>query len=214
MWMTPRTNFLHVPKTGGNWVLQACDSCGIDRVYSGMLHGIRIPYERRSCVTWCAVRHPALWLRSQWSYTLRWRREGRYRREGTRWVGDAAKWQGCLDGNAIRGMNRFTQDALGLREEGVSLDEFVGLYLRRQSGAISEIYRRYTRRVHAVAKNEFLATDSFRIMSLAGEPVDERWHKTDAANASPTDSEIDGRLLRQLAGCERAYRDYGYGVQP
>jgi hypothetical protein len=68
-----RFAFIHVPKTGGTWVVQAMRNAGIDFLEMGEGPTVHVPYDEfpESLFRFGFVRHPETWYRSHWSHKKR-----------------------------------------------------------------------------------------------------------------------------------------------
>src|SRR5687768_757984 len=63
--------FLHVPKTGGNWVATVLKELFPTAQRIGKIHATRKQADRADLFTFAFVRHPLTWYQSYFSYKQR-----------------------------------------------------------------------------------------------------------------------------------------------
>lgn len=148
MLLLPRSCFLHVPKTGGNWVKQAIAAAGIpgrEVRRSGTTHLGRADCPQPEKFLFAFVRHPLDLYRSYWQYKM-----------GTGWDAANAIDRHCSSPDFHEFVRRVIAHYPGVL--GQSLEAFVG-------PPADEI--------DFVGRYEKLADDLVRALELAGESFDE-----------------------------------------
>lgn len=147
--------FLHVPKTGGNWVTAMLERCGlvdgpvsfkhadIDRTLYPLNSGVRFMLghwldRKRGRIggempfLFCFVRHPLSWYESYFKYmnqpSRAWRNWGR--------PGSLHTWHPhlALNGTASSDFNQFVRNVLRARPGYVT--EMYGWYARQETGFV------------------------------------------------------------------------------
>ena len=153
----PHSIFYHIPKTGGTWVRAAIRAAGIpanevcgsvpqnNRPGSAYFHATPSDIRPQGRFSFAFVRHPLAYYQSYWAYKTR---------------------KGPEDFNAF--------DRIFMRED---FSSFVRAVLGKRRGWVSGVYRRfagpYGKRVSFIGKQERLADDLIRALTLAGEEFDE-----------------------------------------
>ena len=201
---TERFIFYHIPKTGGTWVKVALKAAGI-RARAVRTTGGPHPFNlkwahacpgtvperaKKDRFSFCFVRRPVAWYASYWSFRSR---------------------------KGARRDEKFPADGLWSDE----FDQFVNNLLDAYpSGFVTALYQYYTgadcELVDFVGRQESLADDLMRALTLAGEPFDEAaLRATGRCNRSP------GRLKKlcvlseatqaRVADCERWVLEAFYG---
>jgi hypothetical protein len=183
MVITPRSVFIHLPRTGGCWVSTAIAASGVPR-FAAEQHctpDVILPAtpDRES---FTFVRHPVAWWRSWWAFT-----------------GHAGAWpsSGSLFTPVIRCCL------------WPSYADFMERVLADIPGEYSRLVNRYTAGVHHVGRTENLAADFTRIWARMGEPAPGRLPGPvntgtyDVRSASTP--EIDAEITRTEAAVISAY---------
>jgi hypothetical protein len=151
--------FLHIPKTGGNWVRTVLRESGIKQIKSNEISkhatydllvtqktkSIFSRYSNREINYFCVVRHPLLWYQSWFNYqhTRGWKNWG----EGGNL--NPRKWH-CLSPLNMPPQKDF--------------NEFLTLVNRNTPGFLTHLYYSYTLPSNArVLKNENLREDVFQL---------------------------------------------------
>ena len=122
--LTPNTCFLHIPKTGGQWVRSVLKSLEIRCDEDPSYHGIPTETTVGDRVPYCFVRHPATWLRSYWGHRTR------------------EEWQAfphVADDWPYQAMN----DALD-EFASPSFEEFALAVCEKRPGIVGELFANYT----------------------------------------------------------------------
>jgi hypothetical protein len=142
-----RLVFLHLPKTGGNWVERVLTENRLVKRRTGGKHSDRtsITESLDRARTFCFVRHPTSWYRSWFRYM-----RGREWRDWT-WTGSDP--HPCVELN-------------GLGDEDINL--FIYRVLDRCPGFLGRLYDRYVPGSHYVGCQENLARDLEAILKLEG----------------------------------------------
>lgn len=144
MLLTPRSLFVHIPKTGGMWVIDALVKTGTP-CYMGAFHhtppGEILPVvpDRYS---FTFVRQPVTWWRSLWSHSA-----------ATDWPSYGEPFQPVI--------------GCGL---GDSYESFMTRVLNDCPGQYSRIVEHYTEGIRHVGRFEHLESDLAEILARAGEP--------------------------------------------
>jgi hypothetical protein len=198
-WVTARSRFLHVPKTGGTWVWRAIEAGGLEFEVLGVpptpnpktnhldLSGTD-EYADRFTIAF--VRHPLEWWRSLWAYRM----------------GDGWDPRRQIDSVACSDdFNTFIEQVI----------EHLPLYLEAD-------YARYigppSEPISFIGRYEFLADDLVRALKTAGEEFDEA-----ALRAYPPDNVSDyerfpafyrPEVAARLADSERATIERFYADDP
>lgn len=156
----PKSVFVHIPKTGGQWVVEALKNAGLTVDPLGVVHTTpdeinheQAFRERRS--VFAMVRHPLSWYQSMWAHRTDEEWEDI---DDTDWFTD--RW--------VKVWAEFTKFSRA--------DEF-GEYVRRccarfPDGFVSMLYDAYTDECTFVGKQEQLVDDLIRALALAGEQFD------------------------------------------
>ncbi|MFA5355029.1 MAG: hypothetical protein WC291_12435 [Thermodesulfovibrionales bacterium] len=171
--------FLHIPKTGGNWVATVLRECNlvkgsigdqkhidIDRLFSlpcdsrwgllkqfinwpGSLHGGNKPF------MFCFVRHPLSWYESWFKYMTQPARNWRYWGDKT----DIRQWHpnALLNGLGSPDFNQFVRNVL-----------------RERPGYVTELFGWYTKpQVDFIGKQENLREDLIKVLNMMELSFDE-----------------------------------------
>jgi hypothetical protein len=150
----PHCLILHIPKTGSDWVRNACQEgvagtirevgrwhCDLNTARAEIL-------DQRQVLPFVGtfIRHPLTWYRSAWCY---WRQTGRFPREA-----EAPRVE-------TDDFSQFVQNCLVCEPEGY----------------VTALYRRFIGRtlgeVSFIGRQECLAEDLVMMLTLAGEQIDE-----------------------------------------
>ena len=164
--------FLHVPKTGGNWVSDVLEANDLVFAHLGgkhagppqlapLAHLLDTPrrYDRpnRTPFTFCFVRHPLRWYESWYRMNSE--------RDWPDWAADDNAWNPSVELNG-----------LGAR----TFEGFVENVLRHRAGFLTRMYRFYAADAHFVGHQEHLAEDLITALALLRVEFD------DAARITPT----------------------------
>jgi hypothetical protein len=197
--------FLHVPKTGGNWISGVLESQRLVFAHVGGKHaGLaqleplqrllhtpqRYARSNRPLFTFCFVRHPLRWYES-------WYRMG-IELDWPDWDSADDVWNPSVELNGLkpRTFNHFI--------EGV---------LRTRPGFLTRMYAHYADGSHYVGRQERMAVDLIAVLKLLHVQVDAaRLLRTNPVNVSArADVSLDPSLRRALEDAERdAYCRFGY----
>ena len=197
--------FLHVPKTGGNWVSDVLEAHDLVFAHVGGKHAAlpqlapllclldtpqRYDRANRPLFTFCFVRHPLRWYESWYrmNVALGW----------PDWATDDEAWNPSVELN-------------GLRAE--SFNGFVEKVLRWRKGFLTGLYDYYARDAHFVGRQENLVHNLIAIFHFLKIPMDGgRIATHDPVNVSaPVDIGLDLSLRNELEASERdAFERYGY----
>jgi hypothetical protein len=170
--VTARTRFLHVPKTGGTWVVKALTQAGVPvvppevdnnrpQVRAG--HATLADLEEYSDLfTIAFVRHPLSWWRSYWGYRMR---------------------RGWDDGQGDKIIQLARSD---------NFDDFIELVIENLPGHLNRLYSRYVgppeQPISFVGRYESLTDDLVEGLRLGGEEFDEeKLRSCKPVNRSPYD---------------------------
>lgn len=206
--------FLHIPKTGGNWVTVVLRECGLiagtlcdhlhkhadlrqvlaDYHSAGLLPSLR---RRPNPFLFCFVRHPLTWYESWFKYAsspkVRWRTFGDRR--------DVANWHPNALLNGLRAPD---------------FNQFVRNVIERRPGYVTELYGWYTEPpVDFIGRQECLREDLIRVLQQLELDFDEQFirnYRRFGVSPSPRtritwDANLRDEVLRlEYAGLVR----YGY----
>jgi hypothetical protein len=169
--LLPRSVFIHVPKTGGQWVTAALPPAGVPLEQLGVVHTSPDeiedePERRRRAFVFAVVRHPLTWYQSRWAHQT-----------DDEWEPiDALDWF----------TPRWIEFWAEFREHCASFDfqEFVRLCVAHYpEGLVSTLYEAYTAGCDFVGRQERLREDLLEALARAGESFDPaRLHATPARN--------------------------------
>jgi hypothetical protein len=199
--------FLHVPRTGGNWVSDVLEASDLVFAHVGGRHAgpaQLAPFERllqtphqydktnRPLFKFCFVRHPLRWYES-W-YRLNAARGWR------EWVANEDTWNPALELNGLG---------------APTFDGFIENVLRQRPGFLSGLYDYYARDAHFVGRQEQMVDDLLIVLTFLRATVDEE--RVRAAQPTNVSDQAELRLDFSLQqGLEEAERDaftrYGYGA--
>ncbi len=199
--------FLHVPKTGGNWVRDMLEANDLVFAHLGGKHAgpvqlaplrrlLQTPdrYDRpnRPLFTFCFVRHPLGWYESwfRMNVALGW----------PDWATDADAW------NPSCALNGFAAP---------TFDGFIEHVLRRRPGFLSSMYASYARGALVVGRQESMAEDLGTVLRFLRAPFDERSLRSRPRTnvSAPVDVRLDPALRAALEAAESdAYERYGYAT--
>lgn len=201
--------FLHVPKTGGNWVSDVLEANDLVFAHLGGKHAgpeqlaplrrlLQIPdrYDRpnRPLFTFCFVRHPLAWYESWFRMNAA--------RGWPEWAADADAWNPSCDLNGLG---------------APTFDGFIDQVLTRRPGFLSGLYASYAGGSHFVGRQESMADDLVTVLQFLQARFDERSLRRRArVNVStPVDVRLDPALRIALEAAEAdAYARYGYVPGP
>lgn len=196
--ITPRTRFMHIPRTGGMWVTDALVAAGVptenlDRASPGVVAahaGLAQTEDYGDRFTFAFVRHPLDWWRSLWGFRM------------------------------LHGWD--PQHSIDSVVAADDFNEFIALVIERLPGHFTERCSWYigpaSSPISFVGRYESLADDLVYALRRAGEPFDEpslRHHP--AKNASDHvrfPAIYDRGLARRLSGCEQGIIDRFYPGEP
>ncbi len=156
--------FLHIPKTGGNWVTAVLRSMGLIKQRIGHKHATfnQLPksfvntfLEKDNARVFCFIRHPLSWYESWFKYMTQPSRNWRA------W-GSCHEWHPCrpLNGLGDADFNRFMHNVL--RQEPGFVTRLYDSYIQRPS----------TRPTLYVGKQENLRNDLIEIFETTGVEFD------------------------------------------
>jgi hypothetical protein len=205
--LTSGALFLHVPKTGGNWVSDVLEAHGLVFAHVGGKHSglpqlaplLRLldtptRYDRpnRPLFTFCFVRHPLRWYESWYRMNVAhgW----------PDWADDDDAWNPSVALNGIR---------------AASFNTFIEHVLRRHPAFLTALYDYYARDAHVVGRQEHAAEDLLAVLRFLRISID--GHGIAACRpvnvSDPVDVRLDPSLRRALEAAERgAYERYGYST--
>jgi len=159
--------FLHIPKTGGNWVTRVLEQAGLVTMKFGHKHldlerTMRFEQYLSDANRWvdppyrvsrfCFVRHPVQWYESWWRMMMGlgwpdWGKEGSLEQ----WHPNAV-----LNGLGNRDFNQFMENVLNKRP-----------------GYVTELYGSYTgSSIDLIGRQENLSADLLGILAKLGLPID------------------------------------------
>jgi hypothetical protein len=201
--------FLHVPKTGGNWVSDVLEAQDLVFAHIGGKHAglpqlapflrlLETPqrYDRanRPLFTFCFVRHPLRWYESWYrmSMSLGW----------PHWDADEDAWNPSVELNGLR---------------AASFNGFIEQVLRWRPGFLTGLYDYYARDAHFVGRQEDATHNLIAILHFLDVTMDRsRILGSEPVNVSaPADIGLDPSLRNELEAVERsAFDRYGYPTSP
>lgn len=199
--------FLHVPKTGGNWVSDVLEAQGLVYAHVGGKHAglaqlaplIRLldtprRYDKpnRPLVPFCFVRHPLAWYQSWFRMNAA--------RGWPHWATDAEVWNPSVMLNGL---------------SGTTFEDFLARVLAERPGFLSALYGFYTKDAHFVGRQEQAADDLLTVLGHLQLTVDAgRLTRHPRANVSDgIDTTLSGDLQAELERVEaEAYARYGYAT--
>jgi hypothetical protein len=192
--------FLHVPKTGGNWVEKVLSSLHLDRFsrMDGVMNRHNLFLEKLAgAFSFCFVRHPVKWYESYFRYQSgpgHWRRGFQFNPHGWHpWSSlDDCK---CLD-----------------------FSGFIEKCIRLQPAYVTRLYEWYTgpqgaERVSFIGRQENLASDLCDALSQSGLNIDPQkiYKATPEFVSPPILAEWNPINLEQIQQLERvAIKRFGY----
>ena len=199
--------FLHVPKTGGNWVSEVLESSDLVFAHVGGKHAgpaqlapleqlLHVPhrYDRtnRPLFRFCFVRHPLRWYESWFRMCVA--------RGWPQWAADDEVWNPSVELNGL-GADTF--------------NGFIENVLRERPGFLSGLYDCYTKDAHFVGRQEHMAEDLLIVLTYLKTTVDEAlvrgYQPTNVSEA--VDVRLDWSLQQALEEAERdAFARYGYAT--
>jgi len=145
---TPKTLFIHVPKTAGTWVTEVLSKTGfVTKQYVPFhwpLESLRSMWreqrERQLPFTWAFVRHPLSWLESAWKY-----------QRGRKWVDSGP-------------LAEFRSDVF---------EDFVRQLLAKRPGHVTGVFESYVGKpgdkIDYIGRYENLRSDTIEALRRAGE---------------------------------------------
>ena len=209
-WLLPRSVFIHVPKTGGQWVAAALEEAGLLAGTVGPIHAspeeiAGDPEVAARSHRFAFVRNPLTWYRSMWAHRMDegWAPVDDPQWFTPRWI---EAWAPFTDAVRAQRFDRFVRNVVA---------EF-------PDGFLSSLYEAYTDGCTQVGRYEHLAEDLVRILSEIGERFDpDRVRRTPPRNVrgdTPTrrrQAEWTPDLVALVQGAERrAFARYGYAEVP
>lgn len=201
--------FLHVPKTGGNWVRDVLEANDLVFAHLGGKHAgptqlaplrrlLQIPdrYDRpnRPLFSFCFVRHPLAWYESWFRMNVA--------RGWPEWSSDADAWNPSCDLNGFG---------------APTFNGFIEHVMSRRPGFLSGLYQSYAAGADFVGRQESMVDDLISVLGFLRAPFDERSLRRRArVNVSaPVDIRLDPMLQAALESAEaEAYDGYGYAPGP
>jgi hypothetical protein len=199
--------FLHIPKTGGNWVSSVLEANDLVFAHVGGKHAgapqlaplerlLQTPHRydkaNRPLFRFCFVRHPLRWYESWYRMNVA--------RGWPEWASDEEAWNPSVELNGFR---------------AVTFNGFIEHVLHRRPGFLGRLYDFYTREAHFVGHQERMAPDLCRVLRFLRVSVDEaRLLIHRPTNVSePADVRLDTSLRQSLEDAERdAFERYGYAA--
>jgi len=180
--------FIHVPKTGGSWVMQALSAAGVPFKTMGEGAASHVAWNDmpRRPFTFGFVREPATWYRSYWSY--------------------------------VRKAEEVSDNALDrLVVESRDFPEFVERVCSELRGSVSNMYDHYfgpPGAIDFIGHYESLADDLLKALASAGQPVDaQAIRNCKPFNVSTEKPELTPQLRASIADAERpAIERFGYDL--
>jgi hypothetical protein len=158
--LLPRSIFVHIPKTGGQWVTKALGNSGLVVQSIGPIHSTLDevnddPAVRERHSVFAMVRHPLLWYQSMWAHRM-----------DEDWAPiDEVEW---FSHHWIGLWSEFTKECRATR-----FDEFVQRCTSWYSdGFVSMLYDSYTAGCTYVGRSERLEDDLIGALDAAGEVYD------------------------------------------
>ncbi len=197
--------FLHVPKTGGNWVTEVLEAHDLVFAHVAGKHAgppQLAPLERlletpsryarpnRMPFRFCFVRHPLRWYESWYRMNVE--------RGWPGWDTDDDAWNPSVELNGLRAS---------------TFHGFIKNVLRQRPGFLARMYRYYTVDAHFVGHQEQLAGDLFAVMRLLHIEVDvvglRRRSRVNVSAGANVD--LASTLRHELEDAERdAFESYGF----
>jgi hypothetical protein len=157
----PNSIFIHIPKTGGQWVVSALERTGVPVGSLGVVHTspdeiAETPEFKDREFIFAMVRHPLTWYQSMWAHQM-----------DDKWEPiDARDW---FTPRWLEFWANFTKHCSSSR-----FQEFVENCLDvYPDGLVSTLYEAYTKECVFVGKQERLIGDLLEAMKIAGEKFDE-----------------------------------------
>lgn len=209
--------YLHIPKTGGNWLTKIASEQGLTVAKIGNKHGtydhtvnrgsifakngLRDAFNRRVYLSdhprvFCVVRHPLRWYESWFKYQTAkaWRDWGE--------SGNMKRWHVMSDMNI---------------NKADDFNAFMSLVNKNTPGYVSQLYARYVNNGAArFLRNETLAEDFISLCQDFELDLDEESVRNEPAfGVSPTVAfEWDQKILEETTKNERAaFSIYGYAPE-
>jgi hypothetical protein len=188
--------FVHIPKTGGNWVKRALERAGVHCHPANRRQGISIHCPPQFCLdsydfAFAFVRHPLSWYESWWKY-----QQGKW----TRFESDSWHPQRCIEACANDDFNAF-----------------VAACLAQQPAYVTRLYEWYCGPAGAeldfIGRTESLADDLVDLLHRLSYKFDEEaLRTTPAENVSPGVAPVWRAEVREKAlEFERSAIDRFYG---
>ena len=211
--------FLHIPKTGGTWVVEVLAALGLLRCKFSTKHSdmqrtlhtaryyplrwletaaLRGPLWQRRVVRaykFCFVRHPLRWYESYWKFSVQ--------REWQRW-------------GIKRGRQRWHPNGPLNELADADFIRFMRKVAKRQPGNVSRMFSWYaTSDCDFVGRQETLSDDLIRVLKDIGATFDEdrvrHWPRANETTKSIADPEWDEELRETVERQEEeALVRYGY----
>ena len=156
--LLPKSVFIHIPKTGGQWVAAALQNAGLIVGQLGEVHASpdEIAHEsafRDRSVVFAIVRHPLTWYQSMWTHRMD---------EG--WD-DPINDPDWFSPRWIQTWADFNDHC-----RATTFEDFVRKCARRYpDGWVSMLYDSYTAGCTFIGRQEQLADDLVKVLDLAGE---------------------------------------------
>lgn len=188
--------FLHVPKTGGNWVIKVLGKKNIKRMLKekhadyNRFFFMEKQHARKKPFIFCFVRDPLTWYESWWKYMGM--DERNFKGWGYKPFHPCAPLDGCGDPD----FNRFIEKCM-----------------KKRPGFVTELYSQFTKRANFIGKQETLLQDTLRLLrKLKIKHNDNRIMELGKINASePRPLKWDPQLRKEMIKLEYAgIVRYGY----
>lgn len=209
--------FLHIPKTGGRWVLQVfkdfkeCGDPNLKWTIVGPTHGnlnqahVAYSYQNKNiydwakeCYTYTFIRHPLSWYQSYWMYVtdLQWR------------ICRDKTWP-CFEEKEVWHPTREIRDCASW-----NFNDFIKKVLEKHPSYLSRLYNTYihfnnVEKINFIGKQENLTSDFISV--LKSNNVDCDYGKIDkiekvgvAKKRSRDHSQYEEKLKKQILYSERS----------
>lgn len=201
--------FLHVPKTGGNWVRDVLDAHDLVYAHIGGKHAgprqlaplerlLQVPhrYDRpnRPLFKFCFVRHPLRWYESWYRMNLM--------RGWPTWDIDEAAWNPSVELNGLGAPD---------------FNGFIRNVVTRRPGFLSDLFDYYAADAHFVGRQETMAEDLAAVLATLGSVLPAAGLRgRERVNVSvPAAVTLAPEWQDALEAAERgAYERYGYPPGP
>ena len=215
--------FLHIPKTGGNWITKVLKELDLIKEFKWPKHGdvnsffypppkgrkLLLAYTYKKMIQpkrpkpfiFCFVRNPLTWYESWFKYMEQPKRQWRS------W-GDERTFENWHPNSILNGTGSSTS----------SFSDFVRRVNTKRPGYVTELFGWYTTpQVNFIGKQEKLAEDLIKVLRMTNLEFDEEFIRNyRRVGVSPTpEKEVkwDSEILAETVKCEYAgLKRYGYDV--